>query len=69
MKHKQSPLRAARIAARLKQIELAELADIATGTLNRLERYPGFRPSLNTAEKLARALGCKASDLFPKPKP
>jgi len=65
MKSQTSALRAARIAAAYKQIELAERAGVAVGTLHRLELYPAFKPSLATAEKLATAIQCKVEDLFP----
>lgn len=46
------------------QVELAARSGVSIATVNKLENW-GFRPSPATAEKLAKALHCKTSDLFP----
>ena len=48
----------------IKQIELAARAGVSLATLNKAECW-GFRVSLPVAERLAKALNCKPSEIFP----
>ena len=57
-------VRKVRAAKGFSQVELAAHAGVGIATLNKLENW-NFRPSPATAEKLAKALGCKPSDIFP----
>lgn len=59
-----SRLRARRIAQGIKQVELAALSGVSIATVNKCERW-GFRVSPPTADKLAKALNCKPSEIFP----
>ncbi|MGD0059011.1 MAG: helix-turn-helix transcriptional regulator [Verrucomicrobiia bacterium] len=60
-----SRLRARRLSAGLKQVELAAVAGLGLATVNKLELYP-FLPSPLTAGKLAKALDCDISDIYPE---
>lgn len=57
-------LRERRRAHGLSQTALAARSRIGLSTLNRIECWH-FRTSLETAERLAQALGCKVEDVFP----
>ena len=57
-------LRERRIAQGIKQIELAARAGVSLATLNKSECW-GFRVSPPVAERLAKALNCKPSEIFP----
>ncbi|OOF51437.1 hypothetical protein BKK54_03230 [Rodentibacter genomosp. 1] len=53
-----------RYKAKLSQNELAQAVGLTTGAIGLYER--GLRePSLKTIKKLAQALKCKPTDLFP----
>jgi transcriptional regulator with XRE-family HTH domain len=49
---------------RLTQLELAEKADIDSNTYAKIERGDQT-PSLETLEKIVKALGVKSSDVLP----
>ena len=55
-------LNALRIKAGISQTTLAIQAGMNPAAFNRIER--GVRPNKNTAEKIAKALNVKPSDLF-----
>jgi predicted RNase H-like HicB family nuclease/DNA-binding XRE family transcriptional regulator len=63
-------IRQARAAARLTQAQLAQRADVSQQQIAKLER-PGANPTIDTIEKIARALGMRveadliAADLRP----
>lgn len=57
-------VRAARLAQGLKQGELAERAGIDQATVSRIERNRQDNPTVETIERLARALGISASQLL-----
>ena len=57
-------LRFLRERAGLTQLQLAEAADVADGTISRVERGRIASPSLDFAEKLARALKVPVTELF-----
>lgn len=60
----QNRLREIRKRQGIKQVELAVKSAIAISTVNRLECWP-FPASIEVAEKLAAALGCRPTDIFP----
>ena len=49
---------------RLTQLELAKIADIDSNTYAKIERGDQT-PSLETLEKIVKALGVKSSDVLP----
>lgn len=57
-------LRQCRVAQGIKQVELAALSGVSIATVNKCERW-GFRLTPPVAERLAKALGCKSTELFP----
>ena len=60
---RETKLRKMRKAAGLKQVELAALSGVSVGRVCYYE-VGYFLPTLPTARKLAKALGCRVSDLF-----
>lgn len=66
----QLTLRAAREQAHLTQDELASRSGVAQTTISSLECGTRTNPTLNTLERLAKALGIAPSDLrFTAPEP
>jgi len=60
----QNSLRQSRASSGVTQINLAVASGISIPTINRLENHPlPTRPE--TAERLAKALGCRVADIFP----
>jgi len=57
-------LRERRIAQGLLQVQLASISGVSIATVNKCERW-GFRVSPPVAERLANALSCKSTELFP----
>ena len=57
-------LRDRRVAQGMKQVELAARSRVSLATVNKLERW-GFPVSSETAKKLAAALRCDPSEIFP----
>ena len=57
-------LREARIAKGLSQVKLAELADVRTATVNRIENNRVTAIDLTVLAKLAKALGVPAALLL-----
>jgi len=57
-------LKQVRLAKGLTQIELADKAGINSNAYAKIERAER-NPSLDTLEKLIKALGIKSSDVFP----
>ena len=57
-------LKQARLAKGLTQFELADKAGIHSNAFAKIERAER-NPSLETLEKLIKALGLKSSDIFP----
>jgi len=49
----------------LSKLELAFYSGVSLPTIERLERGDGHDPQLETAGKLAKALGVTIADLFP----
>jgi len=58
-----SRLRNYRLAAGLKQVELAAHAGVGIATLNKAEKW-GFPLSPPVAERLAKVLGCKPDEIM-----
>ena len=58
-----SPIRAARRAAGLTQVQLAEKAGCSQQDINRWETGR-VNPTAKTLKKLAEAIGCKPGDLI-----
>jgi transcriptional regulator with XRE-family HTH domain len=56
-----------RVAKGLTQQELGDLAEMPQSIVSRLERTQKANPTLETIEKLAKALGCSPRDLIPEP--
>jgi len=57
-------LRKARLQNGLTQVELAKKAGINSNYYAKLERAE-IKPSIETLEKIIKALGLKSSDIFP----
>lgn len=62
------PLRTARRCARLTQTALAERSGVSQGTIAAIERGANPNPTLDTAFRLAKALGVDPEELFEVPK-
>lgn len=63
-------LRAAREDAKLTQDELASLSGVAQATISSIERGTRPNPTIDTVERLAKALGIAPSNLrFSDPQP
>lgn len=58
-------LRERRKAAEMAQEALARAVPCSLATVQRLEAGKGARPSLRSAQGIARALGCTVDDLWP----
>ncbi|MFL5846715.1 MAG: helix-turn-helix transcriptional regulator [Solirubrobacteraceae bacterium] len=58
------PVRAARVLAGLRQVDLARLAGVGRTTVVNIEGGK-TEPRLGTAQALAQVLGCDVSSLFP----
>lgn len=61
-------LRTARRLARITQVQLAERSGVSQGTIASLERGLHTNPTLETAYRLAKALGVDPDELFEVPK-
>jgi transcriptional regulator with XRE-family HTH domain len=61
-------LRTARRLARLTQTQLAERSGVSQGTIAAIERGAHSNPTLETAYRLARALGVDPEELFEVPR-
>ncbi len=59
-----SIIAAAREANGISQDKLAEIACVNRKTIIRIERDPGYSPSVRTAARIAEALGSSIDDLF-----
>jgi putative transcriptional regulator len=58
-------LRTARRLKDITQVELAKLAGVDQTTISDIERGKSKNPSLETARKIADALGVTVDDIFP----
>ena len=56
------PLKVARKAAKLTQVQLSKMTGISQGHLSHLERYE-TQPAFETVQRLAKAVGVKPSQL------
>lgn len=65
IKRSKNRVRELREAGGLKQIELASRAEVGLATLNRVEKW-GIPCAPETEARLARALGCKVREVFPR---
>ncbi len=44
--------------------KLSRMSDVALNTIRRISNDPTYSPTLNTLERIARALGVPISDLY-----
>lgn len=61
------PLRTARRCARLTQTALAARSGVSQATITAIERGVNKKPTLDTAYRLAKALGVEPHELFEVP--
>lgn len=57
-------VRGYRLAAGMTLAQLAEKTGFGLSLLGRIETAPTYNPKLDTIQKLAAALGCRACDLI-----